>query len=98
MLPAAWPVLLPTAEDQQFYALFTYIESPYFDVASDAFASLASLHSLQLNRNDLEGALDPRIMRPLAGLSTLGLGHNRIQRVAPDTFKGCTQVSGITTG
>ena len=36
-------LLLPTAEDQQFYALFTYIESPYFDVASDAFASLKDL-------------------------------------------------------
>ena len=65
-------------------------------VASDAFANLASLHSLQLNRNDLEGELDPRALRPLAGLSTLGIGHNRIERVAPDTFKGCTQVSGMT--
>ena len=36
-------LLLPTAEEQQFYALFTYIESPYFDVASDAFASLKDL-------------------------------------------------------
>ena len=62
-------------------------------MASDAFANLASLHSLQLNHNDLAGELDPRALRPLAGLSTLGLGHNRIERVAPDTFKGCTQVS-----
>lgn len=36
-------LLLPTVDEPQFYALFTYIESPYFDVASDAFASLKDL-------------------------------------------------------
>ena len=36
-------LLLPTADSQQFYDLFTYIESPYFDVASDAFALLKDL-------------------------------------------------------
>jgi len=36
-------LLLPTADSQQFYELFTYIESPFFDVASDAFASLKDL-------------------------------------------------------
>ena len=36
-------VLLPSAEHQEFYELFMYVESPYFDVASDAFASLKDL-------------------------------------------------------
>ena len=33
-------LILPAREDDAFYSLFGYIESPYFDVASDAFASL----------------------------------------------------------
>ncbi|KAL3895690.1 MAG: hypothetical protein SGPRY_013452, partial [Prymnesium sp.] len=36
-------LILPTSEHDSFYALFGYIESPYFDVASDAFASLKDI-------------------------------------------------------
>jgi len=36
-------IILPTAESDPFYSLFDYIESPYFDVASDAFASLKDI-------------------------------------------------------
>lgn len=36
-------VLLPSAGDHPFYGLFTFVESPFFDVASDAFASLKEL-------------------------------------------------------
>ncbi|KAL1507560.1 hypothetical protein AB1Y20_007180 [Prymnesium parvum] len=35
--------ILPSDDDGPFYALFDYIESPYFDVASDAFASLKDI-------------------------------------------------------
>jgi len=36
-------IILPTTESDPFYLLFDYIESPYFDVASDAFASLKDI-------------------------------------------------------
>jgi len=36
-------LLLPSATDAPFYKLFEYVESPFFDVASDAFASLKEL-------------------------------------------------------
>lgn len=36
-------LILPSAETDPFYSLFDYIESPYFDVASDAFATLKDI-------------------------------------------------------
>mmetsp|Transcript_72473 Transcript_72473/g.120823 ORF Transcript_72473/g.120823 Transcript_72473/m.120823 type:complete len:391 (+) Transcript_72473:114-1286(+) len=36
-------LLLPSEANQSFYLLFSYVESPLFDVASDAFASLKDL-------------------------------------------------------
>mmetsp|Transcript_34100 Transcript_34100/g.71811 ORF Transcript_34100/g.71811 Transcript_34100/m.71811 type:complete len:383 (+) Transcript_34100:225-1373(+) len=71
-------LLLPSAPDSPFYKLFEYVESPFFDVASDAFASLKDL--LTRHKQRVARFLDEQYVEFFAHYHALLRSENYVTR------------------
>ena len=92
-------IILPTAESDPFYSLFDYIESPYFDVASDAFASLKDI----LTKHKVSILQEPSLLIYAAGhtqilasaSSALSSPFMFGMRYITDKLDCCLRIAGI---
>lgn len=71
-------MLLPSSADAPFYKLFEYVESPFFDVASDAFASLKDL--LTRHKQRVAHVLDEQYTEFFAHYHALLRSENYVTR------------------